>query len=173
MKFHYQNPKRLFQGRRFDVLSIEADHPKGGTLRRELVDHPGAVVILPLLGEGKLLLIQNKRDIVQRTLWELPAGTLEQDEDPQDCALREVEEETGYKAGKVTPLFSFFSSPGICNEIIYVYQADQLTKGGQNLDESEEITVVVSQLSEAKRMIKDGTICDAKTICALLYYSTF
>ena len=77
MPFDYADPKLLFHGKRVDLLSIEADHPKGGTIRREVVAHPGAVVILPMLDPETVLLIRNKRDAVQEVLWELPAGTLE------------------------------------------------------------------------------------------------
>ena len=173
MKFHYQNPKRLFHGILFDVLSVEAEHPKGGKMRRELVDHPGAVVILPFLNKEEILLIRNKRDIVQRTLWELPAGKLEKDEKPEACAARELQEETGYQATKFTPQLNFFTTPGFSNELIYGYVAEDLTHVGQNLDESEEIDVEPTKLSDALQMIKEGTICDAKTICALLHFTTF
>ena len=173
LKYHYQNPKVLFEGKRIEVLSVEAPHPQGGVVEREVVSHPGAVVILPFLDRETVVLIRNERYVVQKTLWEIPAGTLERGEDPQNCAHRELEEETGYRAGKITHLFDFFSTPGFCNEILYVYMAQDLTLTAQNLDETEVIDVETLPLSAALKMIKEGTICDAKTICTLLYCAQY
>lgn len=170
--YHYKNPKILFHGKRIDVLSIEAPHPQGGTMRREVVSHPGAVVILPLLDPETVILIQNTRYVVQETLWELPAGTLEKGEDPLACAFREVEEETGYRAENIEPLFECFSTPGFCNEKLSIYQASDLTYVGQNLDETEKIEVASLKLPQALDMIKTGEIRDAKTIATLLYFIT-
>ncbi len=90
---------------------------------REFVSHPGAVVILPLLTPTTLILIRNHRFAIDQSLWELPAGTLEPNEDLLVCAHRELEEETGYRAKQMTPLLEFFSSPGYCNEKLFVYKA--------------------------------------------------
>jgi len=172
MRYDYKNSEMLFQGKRIDILSVEAEHPKGGLIRREVVAHPGAVVILPLLDEETVILIRNERYVIQKTLWELPAGTLEE-ENPLQCASRELEEETGYRSGKITHLLDFFSTPGFCNEILFAYLAENLTFVGQNLDETEKITTQPVSISEALKMIKEGIICDAKTICTLLYFCTY
>lgn len=172
-KYPYKKPEILYHGKRIDLLSIEVDHPKGGLIRREVIDHPGAVVILPLLDFETVILIRNERYVVQQTLWELPAGTLEEREDPRNCALRELEEETGYRAGKMTLLFDFFSTPGFCNEILYTFLAQDLTYIGQNLDETEQIVVEPLPIDHALKMIKEGIIHDAKTICSLLYFQTY
>jgi len=169
----YKNPKLLFHGKRVDLLSIEAEHPKGGTIQREVVAHPGAVVILPILDSDTVVLIRNERYVVQETLWELPAGTLEKNEDPLACATRELEEETGYKAGKIAHLFDCYSTPGFCNEKLHIYLATELTQVGQNLDDTEKIDVVPVKLEKALEMIQSGEIHDAKTIAALLYVTTF
>ncbi len=169
----YKNPETLFQGKRVNLLSIEADHPKGGTVRREVVSHPGAVVILPILDSATVILIHNERYVVQETLWELPAGTLEENEDPLACAARELEEETGYRAQKIEHLFDCYSTPGFCNEKLFIYLAAELTHHGQNLDETEKIEVVPLKLSKALEMIKKGEIRDAKTIAALFYFHAF
>lgn len=166
----YRNPELLFHGKRVDLYSIETDHPKGGVIRREVVAHPGAVVILPLLDPDTVILIKNERYVVQKTLWELPAGTLETEEEPITCAKRELIEETGYSAKRFTPLLKFYSSPGFCNEELFVYVAEELEFVGQNLDETEEIETIPVRLTEAYKMIREGIICDAKTICALLYF---
>lgn len=156
-----------------DVLSVEAEHPQGGSIRREVVAHPGAVVILPLLDPETIILIRNERYVVQQTLWELPAGTLEVGEDPAACAARELIEETGYRAQKILPLLDFFSTPGFCNEFLYVYVAQDLEYVGQALDETEKIDVEPLSFSMALKMIQEGTIRDAKTICSLLFFHMY
>lgn len=170
---YYENPKILYRGKRVDLLSVEADHPRGGKITREVVDHPGAVVILPLLDEKTVLLIRNERYVVNQTLWELPAGTLEKGEQPQTCAFRELIEETGYQAEKLSLMMQFFSTPGFCNELLYVFLAQELSYRGQDLDETEKIDVEPITLKEALNMIENGVICDAKTICSLLYFNTY
>ena len=166
----YENPELLYHGKRVDFLSIESDHPKGGKVKREVVAHPGAVVILPLLDPETVILIRNDRPVVQETLWELPAGTLEKGEEPLPCATRELEEETGYRAGTIEHLFNCYSTPGFCNEKLFIFCARDLQEVGQNLDETEKIEVVPTSFKKALEMIQDGTICDAKTIATLLYH---
>lgn len=170
--YHYQNPKMLFHGARFDVIDIE-DQKDGKVYTRQIVDHPGAVIILPLTHDDKIIMIRNKREGVLQTLWELPAGTLEKGEEPLFTAKRELEEETGYTSQDVRFLFQFFSTPGFCNEILYAYIAKDLTFAGQHLDPTESIEVYTLSLDEALDKIQRGIICDAKTICLLLYYSQF
>ncbi|NGX62039.1 MAG: ADP-ribose pyrophosphatase [Chlamydiae bacterium] len=160
----------LYQGNRVDLLSIETTHPDGGSVRREVVSHPGAVVILPMLDEDTVLLIRNERPCVLETLWELPAGTLEAGEEPIACAARELEEETGYRAASLEPLLEFYTSPGFCNELLYIFLAKDLSFVGQNLDETEKIEVVPTSLPSALEMITDGTIRDGKTIASLLFF---
>ncbi len=135
---------------------------------RELVVHPGAVVILPCI-EDRVLLIRNYRFAVKKTLWELPAGTLESGESPETCAARELIEETGYQADQIKPLLHFYTTPGFCDEILYAYEASGLTFVGQNLDEGEQIEVVPTPFAKAVEMIFSGEIVDAKTISVLLY----
>ncbi|MEZ5315004.1 MAG: NUDIX hydrolase [Chlamydiales bacterium] len=171
--YQYKNPKELFHGKRVDFLSIEVEDPQGKTICQEIISHPGAVVILPLLDKERIILIQNRREAVQEVLWELPAGTLEKQEDPLMCAARELEEETGYRAGEITHLFNCYSTPGFCNEKLYIYRATDLTQRIQKLDAMEEIKVVVIKLMKALEMIKAGTIRDSKTIATLLYFVSF
>jgi ADP-ribose pyrophosphatase len=168
----YKNPKMEYDGKRFDVYSIDESYD-GKVISRELVSHPGAVVILPFLDEETILLIKNYRFSMQTTLLELPAGTLEPAEEVETCAYRELEEETGYRAKKMAPLLHFFPSPGFCNEILYAYVASDLTQVGQDLDETEKIEVVPTPFKKALEMIHTGEICDAKTITTLLFYKQF
>jgi len=117
------------------------------------------------------VLIQNFRFTAKETLWELPAGTLEPPgEDPLKCAQREVIEETGYRAGRVSPLFSFHVCPGVSDEVMHAFLAQELMQVGQDLDASEKITPHVVAWGKAIAMIRSGEIRDGKTIAGLLYY---
>ncbi|HEY1922114.1 MAG TPA: NUDIX hydrolase [Tepidisphaeraceae bacterium] len=140
--------------------------------RRELVVHPGAVVILPFLAD-KVLLIRNHRYAAGTTLIELPAGTLEKGEDPMNCAGRELLEETGYLAGRLKPLASFFSSPGVLTEKLYAFAAYDLEKKTAALEEDEEIEIMPASFDEAIEMIRTAQIIDAKTIATLLLFDKF
>lgn len=139
----------------------------------EIVRHPGAAAIVPVLDDGRLVLIRNRRIAVDQTLLEIPAGTLDNAEPPEQCAARELTEETGYRAGKLVPLLTCYSSPGIMDERMYCYLATGLTPGPSALESGEEIEVVQMPLAEALDGIKAGTITDGKTIVALLYYDRF
>jgi len=160
----------VFRASRFDVRSIEVPTKEEHTVLREFVAHPGAVVILPILDDEHIVMIRNERFVVNHELWELPAGTLEPDEPPEKTAFRELIEETGYHPGLLKPMLNFFTSPGICNEIMYAFVASDLKEVGQNLEETEKIKVEVLDWRQVLSMIKDGTICDGKTITTLLYY---
>ncbi|MBP7745096.1 MAG: NUDIX hydrolase [Phycisphaerae bacterium] len=139
----------------------------------DIIVHPGAAVILPVLDDGRLVLIRNYRVAVGEELIELPAGTLEPGEAPATCVVRELAEETGYRAGQVTPLVSFYSSPGILTERMHTFVATQLTPGPMELDAGEEIEVTTLTLAEALSAVRAGRITDGKTILALLYYERF
>lgn len=137
---------------------------------REFVIHPGAVVILPLFSNQELLMIRQKRFAVGESLLELPAGTLEADENPVDCANRELLEETGYRAGRIEPLTTFYTSPGILSEVMHAFVARELAHVGQNLDETEQIDVEPMTLSKVTELLRTGQLRDAKTIATLSTY---
>lgn len=137
---------------------------------REVVVHPGAVTILGLLNDGRVLLIRNRRYAVGQILLELPAGTLEKNEDPMNCAGRELLEETGYLPRRLELLGTFFTSPGILSEKMYAYAAYDLQERQAALEEGEEIELEPTALDEAIQMCIDGRIQDAKTIATLLMY---
>ncbi|MGG6309684.1 NUDIX hydrolase [Paenibacillus macerans] len=156
----------IFTGK---VISLQIDTvelPDGTTATREIVKHPGAVAVLAV-HEGRLLLVDQYRQAMGRRELEIPAGKLEKGEDPQEAAGRELQEETGYRCGKLTHLHSFYTSPGFADEVIHLYLAEQLTAGEMALDEDEFIEVHEATPEEALAHIAEGRIADAKTILAV------
>jgi ADP-ribose pyrophosphatase len=163
----------IFDGKkvRLEVHHLESD--EGRRHAREVVVHPGAVVVLPLLADGQIMLIRSRRYAVGQVLVELPAGTLEKNENPMNAAGRELLEETGYLARRLKILGTFYTSPGILSEKMYAYVAYDLEKKEQALEEGEEIELMPTPFDEAIEMIRSGEIVDAKTIAALLTYDRF
>lgn len=173
MTIPQQNPatdKVLYHGQRMDLLLRTVRTAGGKQIVREVVWHPGAVIILPVLRDGSIVMIRNLRHTLGEVLWELPAGTLEKGEDPALCADRELVEETGYHSERIVSLGWFYTSPGILTEKMFAFLATDLTPGPQALEENEIITTVVVPPAEIKRMIKDNEIVDGKTIAVLLKY---
>ncbi len=168
-----QPTKLVYQGPRFDVHRVELPGREGRMVARDAVATASAVVVLPLLNAQTVVLIRNERFAVGQTLWELPAGTLEDGEDPRECAKRELIEEAGYNAARVEPIIDFYPSPGICTERMYAFLALDLEHVGQDLDENERITVEPVALDRSMQMVRDNTIRDGKTIATLLYYHAF
>lgn len=146
------------------------DHqlPDGRTACFEMVRHPGGAAALPVLADGRVILIRQFRPAAGGMVWEIPAGRLECGEDPADCIRRELEEEIGYRPGEVEPLCSTLSAIGFCNERIYLYLARQLTPVPAAPEEDEFIEPVVMTLDEALDLLDQGAIVDAKTQLALL-----
>ena len=162
--------KRLLSTRLFTVEHREYPRAGGEPVRRDVIVHPGAVVILPILDERRIVMIRNYRYTVEQELWELPAGTLEPNEAPIDTALRELEEEAGYRAGQMTKMVEFFTSPGILTERMHAFVATNLTPVGQNLQGTEQISVKVLDIERVRRMLTTGEIHDGKTIAVLGTY---
>jgi ADP-ribose pyrophosphatase len=142
----------------------------GGCVEREVIVHPGAVAIIPLVDPDHVCLVRNRRHTVGQTLLELPAGTREAAEDPDVTAARELAEETGYRAGRIRRLIEFFVSPGVLTERMFLYVADDLTPGGQSLDEGEDLHPEVLPWRSAIELVDSGVIQDAKSIVGLLYW---
>jgi ADP-ribose pyrophosphatase len=162
--------KTLLEARRFRVVSLEYRDHAGRTHTREVVRHPGAVTILPLLDADRVCLIRNYRPGIDQTLLELPAGTLEPGEDPRNTALRELEEETGYRAQRLELMCEFYTSPGVLDELMWLYVATQLTAGPQRLDSGEEIETQVVAWDECLRLVRQGVIRDGKSLLGILFY---
>ena len=164
--------KPIFQGR---IISLQVDQvrlPDGRTAERELVKHPGAVAVLALL-DGRMLVVRQFRKALERTLIEIPAGKLDAGEEPAAAAARELEEETGWKPKRLTPLCSFYTSPGFADEIIHLYFTNELERGDAGLDEDEFLDVFSLSLDEAWDAIADGRIRDAKTITAVYAWQNY
>lgn len=158
---------------KFRVERIPERLVSGGVRERDIVVHPGAAVILPVLEDGRLVMIRNYRVTLDRELLELPAGTLDAGEAPDACAARELREETGYRAGRLEPLLTFYATPGFCTEQMHVFIATGLTPGPTQPEASEHIRVERFAFQDALAAIRSGAICDAKTIVALLYYDRY
>jgi ADP-ribose pyrophosphatase len=143
--------------------------PNGRETTKEIVEHPGAVAIVPILDNGKLLVVEQYRTAVRRRMMEIPAGTLEAGEAPLACAKRELIEETGYAAGRFTRLFSCYLAPGYSTEKIHFFLATQVVPTKATPADDELITVEAMHLDKALKAVERGKIQDAKTISALYY----
>jgi ADP-ribose pyrophosphatase len=160
----------LLKTPRFDVVETEQATRTGGVRARQVILHPGAVVIVPMVDDDHVCLIRNERVAVSKTLIELPAGTMEPPATPHDMAVRELKEETGYTAARWLELPSFYMSPGILRERMHAFVAEGLTAGAHAREEGENIDNLVVPWSEALAMVDRGEIEDAKTICVLLMW---
>ncbi|MBA3237821.1 MAG: NUDIX hydrolase [Parachlamydiaceae bacterium] len=168
-----KNSSLVYQGVRFDLRRSEFLTKNGQLKAYEALIHPGAAVILPLMDQDSIVMIRNKRIAIGETIWELPAGTLEHKEEPAASALRELAEETGYQAESIQLLTTFYSSPGISNEVMHAFVAKDLHFVGQKLDAGEVITPEILPWTQVMKMIHSGEIRDAKTILTLLFYRVY
>ncbi len=160
----------IFEGR---VIRLQIDQvklPNGETSTREIVKHPGAVSVMALTEENKLVLVRQFRKPLEKAILEIPAGKLEPGEEPKECAFRELEEETGYRAAEMEHLFSFYTSPGFADEYLHLYQAKGLSSGKRKLDQDEFVELVELTLDECMKRVASGEICDAKTVAAVLIW---
>lgn len=160
-----------FKGNLISLHVDEVELPDGNTSVREVVTHPGAVAVIALTKEGKLVLVKQYRKPLERTLIEIPAGKIEPNEAPEITARRELEEETGYTTDDLTYVTSFYTSPGFADELIHVYFTDTLQPLKEKVagDEDEFIEIVELTIEEAEQYMKQENIYDAKTAYALLY----
>lgn len=162
--------KILWESRIFRVVRACPDAENPGADARDIIEHPGAVVILPMVDEGHVCLIENYRIAVRQTLVELPAGTLEKGEQPIETAHRELAEETGFRASTMEPLCEFFMSPGILQERMHLFLATGLTAGEPALEPDEVIQPRIVTWADAVQMAMAGGIQDAKSLTGILLY---
>jgi ADP-ribose pyrophosphatase len=159
---------KVFEGRLISVRKDTVRLPNGCTSTREVVVHPGAVAIVPMLEDGRVILVKQYRHAVGKILMEIPAGTLHPDETPEECALRELMEEVGYSASRLEKLASIYLAPGYSTELIHLFLATELHLADGETDEDEFLKPVTLTLDEAISLIADGGIQDAKTMVALM-----
>lgn len=157
----------LLKGARFNVHAMTLKGRDGKEYQREVIRHPGAVVLLPLIDRDTVVMIKNTRPTVGETLLELPAGTREPQEPVEATAQRELVEETGYRADRLTVIHEFFSAPGICDELMHLFLATDLTAGESDLEPTEEIQNHLASREEILQLIGTGKIRDAKTLVGL------
>jgi len=162
----------IYKGR---IISLQVDQvqlPNGGTASREIVKHPGAVAVIPLL-DDKMIVVEQYRKPLEKSQIEIPAGKLDPGEEPLQAALRELEEETGFRSDHVKHVSSFYTSPGFADEIIHLYVAEQLVKGEARPDEDEFLECEAITLEQALQYMREGRISDAKTILAVYAWQLY
>lgn len=162
--------RSVYRGRAVDLAVDLLRLPNGRVLEREIFHHPGSAVIIPMLDSRSLVLIRQFRYSVGGYLWEFPAGTNAKGESPLCCARRELEEETGFVAGKFRKLLSFFPTPGVSTEIMHLYLATGLRRTKSHLEEDEILRAKVFRIPEIDRMIASGKIKDGKTILGFFQF---
>lgn len=157
----------VHRGVKFDFAIHRLQTRSGGEIRREFIDHPGSVVLVPIAPDGRIVMVRNYRHAVDQTLLELPAGTCSRGEAPEAAAVRELAEETGYRAGRWERIFDMLPLPGATNEHMVYFRATDLKEGPLALEVDEEIQVELIALTEALARIDRGEIRDAKSIIGL------
>ena len=163
----------LFKGRVFTLKRDRVSEPSGIVTTREIIEHPGSVVVLPVLDDGRIVLIRQYRHAAGQYLWELVAGHKEPDESVVTGAHRELLEETGYTAKRIRKMIEVYPSPGLLGERMDIFLAQGLTKGKARPEDDEKITQKIVTLREAERWIKSGKIRDSKSVAGILFYSRF
>jgi ADP-ribose pyrophosphatase len=163
----------LYQGQAFGVRRDELIEPTGVRTVREVVTHPGSVVVLPLLPDGKIVLVRQYRHAAGQFLWELVAGRMEPGEDPKTGAARELIEETGYRGKNFSVFLDVFPTPGFLQERMYLLLAEGLTPGEAQPEEDEKLSVGTYSKRQLEKMIRQGELRDAKSIAGLLFYFRF
>ena len=165
--------KTVYEGSIFSVRQDEVVEPSGVHATREMIAHPGSVVVLPVLPDGRIVLIRQYRHAAKQYLWELVAGRIDAGENPRKAAARELLEETGYRAKRFRVFLDVFPTPGFLEERMYILLAEGLTAGEAQPEEDEKIVSRIYNRKELDKMIRGGKLRDAKTIAALLFYFQF
>ncbi len=168
--FKQLGTKLIYKARLFDLKKVKTRRANGHEFIHDVLFHPGAAVIVPMLTPRDFVLIRQYRTAVDKVIWEFPAGTLEKGESPINCAKREVIEETGYRAKQWKKLGTFYPAPGISTELMHLYLATNLVSQSMSLDQDEFIQKRIVSAKQLEKMILKGTIVDAKTIIGFFYY---
>ena len=170
MRLRVEREREIYRGRVIRLVVKDLRLPNGRRARFNIIEHPGAVAIVPVFDNGDIMLIRQFRPSIGREIFEIPAGTLEDGESPLQTARREIAEETGHRARRWTRLGAFYTAPGFCTERIHVFAARGLEPVRCAGDADEMIRPFRVPLRRALRMIREGTIRDAKSIAGLLIY---
>jgi len=165
--------KRIFTGRAFDVEELEVALPDGRQRNYDLVDHVDSVTIIPIAKNGEILFVEQFRVGSDEKLLELPAGVMDDGENPEVCAAREVREETGMAAGKLTLLGAVYLAPGYSNELNHIFLAENLTEDPLDQDDDEFLSLKSVAFQETEKLTAEGKLKDSKTIAALYFYRLF
>jgi len=174
MKRRVVKSESVYEGRVIGVAVETVEQPDGSLAVREVVRHPGGAVAVPLLADGRVVLVRQYRHPTGRDLLELPAGKLDPGEPPENSVRRELEEESGYRAGSVRKICAFYPTPGFCDEILHLFLATDLQPSRQHLEADEEsMTVEVYTQEQLAAMIERGDIIDGKTLIGLLWLRAF
>jgi ADP-ribose pyrophosphatase len=160
--------KKIYSGKIVELIVDSVEKEGRQKVIREVVRHPGGVAVVAEL-DGKILFVRQRRYPMEKDLLELPAGKLDGTEDPELAAQRELEEETGYRASSLQKIGAFYTSPGFCDELLHIYEAEELKVAKQSLEWDEDIQIERYDLTEALQMIASGEICDAKTAIGVLW----
>jgi ADP-ribose pyrophosphatase len=163
----------VYAGKVFLIRRDEVIEPSGLRTTREMIAHPGSAVVLPVLPDGRILLIQQYRYATRQYLWELVAGRIDEGETPREAAERELREETGYRAKRFKTFLEFFPTPGFLEEKMYLLLAEGLTPGKAEPEDDEKIIARPYTRKQVEQMIRNGKLQDAKTIAGVLYYLRF
>ena len=165
--------KIVFNGKVFSVRRDEVVEPSGVRATRDMIAHSGSVVVMPVLDDGKIVLIRQYRYAARQYLWELVAGRIDPGENVKQAAVRELIEETGLRAKKMRQFLEFWPSPGFLEEKMFVLLAEGITQGEAHPEEDEKIEAKAFSRKEIKSMLGEGVLRDGKTISSLLYYFQF
>lgn len=159
---------RVYTGKTISLRVDTVEVPNRGYQKREIVEHPGAVGIVAITKDKKVILVKQYRKAIEKELWEIPAGKIEIGENPKQCAIRELKEETGYSAENIKLIHKFYTSAGFSNQKVYIFLAENLSPGNRSLDEDEIIEVKEFDIDEVYKMISKNEIEDAKTSIGML-----
>ena len=174
MNYRIVKSEVIFKGKVFNTIVSQIEYDSGNKAVREVAEHPGGAVVVPVTDVGKIVMVTQHRFPMNEVLIELPAGKLNKDEDPFICAVRELEEETGYKSNNVKELGSIYTTPGYSTEKLWIYLAKDLKPGNHNREEGEfGMQVLELSFDEIENKIHSGDIVDSKTICGIFLAKKF
>ena len=165
--------ERIYEGKIVNLRIDTVELPDKKYSLRDIVEHPGAVGIIPITDDGYMILVKQFRKAVEKVLLEIPAGKIEINEEPKETALRELYEETGYQTDNMEYLFEFYTSPGFSNEKVYMFLAKELYYVGQNVNKDEYIEIEKFKIEDLMDMIERGEINDSKTMIGIYYANMY